>query len=82
MCKITLTFAGVDYWDRVVFKGDNGRFYKTTALAPDDGFTSLSDDEKLMLLKSLHDTDEFEGEPGWPCDLAKFDFADEALRVA
>lgn len=72
MCKITLKFAGVDYWDRVVFKGDNGRFYKTTALAPDDGFTSLSDDEKLMLLKSLHDTDEFEGEPGWPVTLEKF----------
>ena len=65
--KIKLSFAGIDGWDRVVFKGDNGRFYKTTELVPDEGFTSLAESEQLDFLRSLHSTDCFDGEPDFPC---------------
>ena len=64
---IKLTPVGIDGWDRVVFKGDNGRFYKTTELVPDEGFMSLTESEQLDFLQSLCTTDEFDGEPGFPC---------------
>ena len=44
---------------RCVFKGDNGRFYKTIELDPDEGFESLSREEQIALLRSLHTTDDF-----------------------
>lgn len=72
--KITIYFTGIDGWCRCVFKGDNGRFYKTIELDPDEGFESLSREEQIALLRSLHTTDEFDGEPGWPCKLENFIF--------
>ncbi|EGW50073.1 hypothetical protein HMPREF1022_02895 [Desulfovibrio sp. 6_1_46AFAA] len=75
--KITIRFAGVDDWSRVVFKGDNGRFYKTIDLAPDCGFDNLSAEEKQELLKSLHSCDgRFDGEPCSPCNLECFILAE------
>lgn len=64
---ITLTYIGADEWDRAVFKGDNGRFYKTVGLEPRSGFGSLPQEEKLEYLKSLYTTDEPDGDPGFPC---------------
>ena len=64
---IKLSIVGIDEWYRVVFKGDNGRFYKTTELVPDEGFMSLTESEQLDFLQSLHSTDCFEGEPDFPC---------------
>lgn len=76
MCKIILTFAGVDGWDRVVFKGDNGRFYKTADfLEPDCGFLNAPHEEQERIFGNLHTSepyDDFEGEPGWPVTLEKF----------
>lgn len=75
--KITLRFAGVDGWSRVVFKGDNGRFYKTTELEPDGGFFNLSTEEKWELLKDLHTCNGvFDGEPDSPCNLDRFELAE------
>ena len=64
---IKLSYIGIDGWDRVVFKGDNGRFYKTTELEPKQGFRSLTKEEQLDFLQSLHSTDCFDGEPDFPC---------------
>lgn len=72
--RITIHFAGIDGWSRCVFKGDNGKFYKTVELNPDEGFESLPREEQVALLRSLHTTDEFDGEPGWPCKLECFIF--------
>ena len=46
----------------------------TIELDPDEGFESLSREEQIALLRSLHTTDEFDGEPGWPCKLENFIF--------
>jgi hypothetical protein len=64
---VELTYRGIDRWDRLVFTGDNGRYYKTTELAPKEGFELLSMEAKYNLLKSLHRTDCFDGEPDFPC---------------
>ena len=64
---IKLSFVGIDYWDRLVFKGDNNRFYKTVELEPREGFLSLTKEEQLDFLRDLHTTDSFDGEPGFPC---------------
>lgn len=72
--KITIQFVGIDGWSRCVFKGDNGQFYKTVELDPDEGFENLSHEKQIALLRSLHTTDEFDDEPGWPCRLESFIF--------
>lgn len=76
MQKINIHCIGEDYWNRVVFKGDNGKFYKTIELYPRHGFDKLSKDEQLCLLRSLHTSnpeEDYEGEPCFPCwDPAKF----------
>ena len=72
--KVTIQFLGIDGWYRCVFKGDNGNFYKTVELDPDGGFPSISREEQITLLQSLHTTDGFDGEPGWPCKLESFTF--------
>jgi hypothetical protein len=77
--KITIQFIGIDGWYRCVFKGDNGKFYKTVELDPDEGFANLSREDQLALLESLHCTDEFDGEPGWPCKMENFIFNDANL---
>ena len=64
---IKLSIVGIDGWDRVVFKGDNDKFYKTTELVPDEGFMSLTESEQQDFLRSLCTTDEFDGEPDFPC---------------
>ena len=64
---IKLSFVGTDEGDHLVFRGDNGRLYKTTELEPREGFLSLTKEEQLDFLRSLATTDEFEGEPDFPC---------------
>lgn len=71
--KITIHFAGVDDWSRVVFKGDNGRFYKIATLNPKEGFEALSPEEQCAFIQDLHTCGgEFEGEPCSPCNLEHF----------
>jgi len=79
MQKIKIKYVGEDGWCRCVFKDDNGNYYKTIALIPlDDGFKSLSVKDKLDLLRSLHTTSDFEGEPNWPCwNPDKFDLVED-----
>jgi hypothetical protein len=63
---IELTYRGIDGWDRLVFSGNNGRYYKTTELVPREGFESLSMQTKFNLLTSICTTDCFDGEPDYP----------------
>lgn len=76
---ITLQFLGGDDWERAVFFGDNGHFYKTTELLPDSmgsgGFQALTEKEKDMLLNSLYTTDEFDGEPRFSVSRDRFELA-------
>lgn len=50
---ITLQFFGGEDWERAVFQGDNGHFYKTTELLPDlmgpDGLSALPEEQKNLL---------------------------------
>ena len=49
-----LKFIGIDSWDRPVFKDQDGNYWKDVNLG--DG------------TPSLHDSDDFDGEPGWPIE--------------
>lgn len=65
---IRLTFKGEDGWSRPVFKGDNGRLYKSIELVGKDRET---------ILATIHTCgDQFNGEP---CSPAKgpFELADK-----
>jgi hypothetical protein len=64
---VKLTYIGIDDWDRLVFKGDNNRYYKTTELEPRGGFEALEKEERYKCLKDLHTTSEPDGEPDFPC---------------
>ena len=46
----------IDGWDRAVF----------ATLMPHPDFHSLPESDREALLRSLHDTDGPDGEPGWP----------------
>lgn len=70
--KISITFAGMDSWDRAVFSSPDGRYFKSIELMPHPDFSSLPGEEKEMLLSCLYDTDEFDGEPGWHIDRERF----------
>ncbi len=72
--KITLHFIGTDGWSRCVFKGDDGEYYKTVELEPDEGFLNVSCAEQTAILQTLHTTDEPDGEPGYLCKLENFTF--------
>lgn len=62
-----IKFAGIDYFDRAVFVTTDGRLYfKSLELIPQPNFRALSTEERESLLRTLCDTDEFEGEPGYP----------------
>ena len=72
--KIQIRFAGEDDWGRAVFKGDNGRFYKTTRLNPDGGFNCLCPEAQRDFVQDLHTCDgEFHGEPCSPCNMDRFE---------
>lgn len=68
----TVRYVGEDGWNRAVFQDDNGRFYKTIELNPREGFPHASPEEQGRIFNSLHTTDGFEGEPGWPVTLENF----------
>lgn len=66
--SVTIHYYGVDEWSRVVFRGDNGHFYKSVDyLSPDGGgFLAAKSDEKECILGNLHTCcphNEPEGEP-------------------
>lgn len=71
--KIIVSYAGEDSWNRIVFMGDNGRYYKTTELNPACGFPNLPQEEQHKLFRDLHTTDDFDGEPGFPVNLEHFE---------
>lgn len=76
--KIRIRFVGEDDWSRAVFKGDNGRFYKTTRLNPDGGFNNLPSEEQHNFVQDLHTCDgKFHGEPCSPCNMARFELVRE-----
>jgi hypothetical protein len=58
-------YIGLDGFGRPVFKDDSGRFYKT--VAPCYEFERMSVDDQNFVMKDIHTTSEFEGEPGFPC---------------
>ena len=79
--KITVSFAGEDRWGRAVFKGDNGRYYKTIELNPDEGFPNIPRPEQERLFSSLHTCNGvFEGEPSSPCNLEKFTLTNQESK--
>ena len=45
---------------------DRRRFFKSVELMPHPDFHSLPESDREALLRSLHDTDGPDGEPGWP----------------
>lgn len=63
---VELTLVDIDGWDRAVFKDENGRLYKSVALAPGGDPRHWTDDEVLELIATLHTTDSIDGEPGFP----------------
>ena len=75
--RIAIRYAGIDGWDRAVFVTlDGRRFYKSVELMPRPDFQNLSFGEKEILLRTLHSTDEFEGEPGWPVTRERFELVE------
>lgn len=65
--RISIKFAGMDGWARAVFFTQKECiYYKSVELMPHPNFNELPTEDKEILLRSLHTTDEFDGEPGWP----------------
>lgn len=81
----TVLFLGEDQWNRAVFKGDDGHFYKTADLLMPDRFDTLTPAEKAehfsACLSNLHDTDDFEGEPGYPVNVSLFKLHDSLIET-
>lgn len=77
--KLTLRYAGTDYWGRAVFLSEGGRYYKTAdQFDPDCGFPMADANAKQLIIDDLHTSEpayDFEGEPGWPIDINKFNLA-------
>ena len=73
---VSLKFVGKDYWGRAVFKGSNGRWYKTTELILPEVLHQMTATEQALLLASLHSTDSRDGEPGWPVAVSRFTFSE------
>lgn len=70
--KIIIRFVGIDEWCRAVFREAEGnRWFKSVELVPDQ-FPGMTDNAWEFLLHSLHTTDEFEGEPGFPVPREQF----------
>ncbi|MDR1686569.1 MAG: hypothetical protein LBR82_09085 [Desulfovibrio sp.] len=72
---ISIRFAGINDWNRTIFTANtaNGyKVYKSVELMPSEDFDILSESEKEKLLRSLHTTDCFDGEPGHPVAREKF----------
>lgn len=73
--NVTICYVGTDFWGRAVFQGDNGRFYKSAFLDPDEGFPNAPREEQERIfcdLRTSEPWDDPEGEPGWPVELEKF----------
>lgn len=63
-----IKYVGTDWFGRAVFKTAAGKYYKSVETAN----ISLIDGEvlnKFEIVTSLHDTDSFDGEPGFPLKL-------------
>lgn len=78
--ETVIRYVGADYWDRLIFQDNLGKFYKTMdILTPDEGFCNLSPEEQEGILRDLHTCEPYddpEGEPGWPVRLENFQLAE------
>ena len=63
--KISLTFVGEDDFGRAVFEGSNNKAYVTTDLILRKGWEAMDQEEKEILLHSLHSRTDY-GEPDCP----------------
>ena len=43
---------------------------------PHPDFQNMQPEDKEVLLRTLHSTDEFEGEPGWPVPRERFELVE------
>ena len=68
---IYLKFVGEDNLSRAVFKGNNGGWYKTVEMIPKSPLP-LTAAEETKILRSLHTTDSFDGEPCCQVDVSQF----------
>ena len=69
--------VGIVGWDRAVFILREGwQYYKSVELMPHPNFIRLSKADQEKLLNSLHSTDEFDGEPGWPVPRERFELVE------
>lgn len=59
---IKLKFYAFDSWDRAVYTDEAGRFWKTSA--PVNAQLALDADHIKAM--GLYDSNDFDGEPGWP----------------
>lgn len=64
--SLIIKFVVIDEWDRLVFKGSNGRYYKTIAIDPYEGFFSISDEEQKYIIGTLHTVEDIDDQPVWP----------------
>lgn len=65
--KIVLRCMGEDFWGRIVFKGSNGKFYKTADIL--NSGETRSPEWAERVLGDLHTSEpstDPEGEPGYP----------------
>lgn len=67
--SISIRYYGVDEWSRVVFRGDNGHFYKSVdCLSPDGGgFLAAENEEQERILGDLHTCSPHNDPEGEPC---------------
>lgn len=75
--RMKLTYQGTDSWGRAVFKSEDGKIYKSPDyLVPEGGFFNASKEKQDKIWNNLHNSvpcRDFEGEPGWPINISKFE---------
>jgi len=59
-----MTLRGFDSWDRAVYTDLSGNIWKTAEPVTE----KLSMDTEYIKKICLYDSDEFDGEPGWPLE--------------
>ena len=76
--RISIKFAGMDGWARAVFVTQKECvYYKSVELMPHPNFNELPTEDKEILLRSLHTTDEFDGEPDTALKTDAFEIVDD-----
>jgi len=70
MATIKIRCIGEDYWSRLTFQGDNGKFYKILDCSSEEEFENLSREEQIQMLETLSTSvpiNDPQGEPGYIC---------------